>query len=397
MKLYAREGSFRAQKVLVAAQHAGTKVEVVTVASEKEINGKGLVPRIPLLETPSGNISTSNAMMRFVADGKESLVGNDAYERAQIDSWIDFSVNELETPATMWTYPIIGFAENVPAVSEQAAKDLRAALSSLEDYLKNETFLVGRGVTLADIACASTLILPMKLVLDDKERKKLPSVTRWFLTCVNQPEFLKVVGPVTLIKKAVKPKAPVKQAAAATSSAPAATAAEEPQKPAEPESAIKNLANLPKSGFVMDSWKRQYSNAPDGDYYKAMPWFWENLDREGYSIYFSDYNYNDELKIGFQVSNLVGGFVQRCDEIRKHAFGVVQILGQDGGPMEIKGCWLFRGPNEKIILECNPDAEYHTWTKVIDLNEENKKKIEELWCAESEVQSKPIFDCKVFK
>jgi hypothetical protein len=63
---------------------------------------------------------------------------------------------------------------------------------------------------------AALVVLPFKLVLDEKERKSLTNVTRWFKTVVNQPQLLAVVGPVTLVKAAVKaPTAPAKAAAAA--------------------------------------------------------------------------------------------------------------------------------------------------------------------------------------
>ena len=88
--------------------------------------------------------------------------------------------------------------------SDKAKKDLKAALSILESHLKPRTFMVGNSITLADIALACALLLPMKIILDEPFRKPYPCVTRWFLTCVNQPEFMKVVGEVVLCKKALK-------------------------------------------------------------------------------------------------------------------------------------------------------------------------------------------------
>ena len=88
--------------------------------------------------------------------------------------------------------------------ADKAKKDLKAALSILEAHLKPRTFMVGNSITLADIALACALLLPMKIIMDDPFRKPYPCVTRWFLTCVNQPEFSKVVGEVALCKKALK-------------------------------------------------------------------------------------------------------------------------------------------------------------------------------------------------
>ena len=44
----------------------------------------------------------------------------------------------------------------------------------------------------------------------------------------------------------------------------------------------------------MDQFKRSYSN--EDTVTKAIPFFWENFDPEGWSIWKCDYKYKDELK-----------------------------------------------------------------------------------------------------
>lgn len=41
----------------------------------------------------------------------------------------------------------------------------------------------------------------MKLVMSPEYRKAFPCVTRWFTTCVNQPQFKAVIGTVELAKE----------------------------------------------------------------------------------------------------------------------------------------------------------------------------------------------------
>lgn len=60
---------------------------------------------------------------------------------------------------------------------------------------------MGDKITLADIVMVSALVYPMKLVMDPEYRKAFPCVTRWFNTCVNQPQFKAVVGTVQLAKE----------------------------------------------------------------------------------------------------------------------------------------------------------------------------------------------------
>lgn len=74
-------------------------------------------------------------------------------------------------------------------------------------------------------------------MLEPSDRKVLTNVTRWFTTCTNQPQFLKVLGAITLCEKmvpvtpkpnaAVNPNAAVSpKAAASPQAAPASPAVE---------------------------------------------------------------------------------------------------------------------------------------------------------------------------
>jgi elongation factor 1-gamma len=64
------------------------------------------------------------------------------------------------------------------------------------------------------------------------------------------------------------------------------------------------FASMPKGNFDMDDFKRFYSN---NDEEKSIPYFWEKLDKENYSIWRCDYKYNDELQMVFMSCNLIGG------------------------------------------------------------------------------------------
>lgn len=208
---------------------------------------------------------------------------------------------------------------------EKAKKDLATGLSVLDQHLLYRTYLVNDQITLADIVIASTLLYPFKLVCDKNFLKQFDNVSRWFQTCVNQPEFKQVVGQVNMCKKEVM--APgqkagggggkkggdgaKKEKAAAPAPAPAKKA-EHPYKIMDKEA---------PSAFSMDAWKKTYSNAKSLD--EAMNKFWEMFDSEGWSLWFQTYNYNEDNKRTFMTSNAVGGFQQRTDEIRRWAFGVM--------------------------------------------------------------------------
>ncbi|XP_070216878.1 uncharacterized protein [Bos mutus] len=83
-------------------------------------------------------------------------------------------------------------------VHSAALAALGRALSPLEEWLRLHTYLAGEAPTLADLAAVTALLLPFRYVLDPSARRIWGNVTRWFITCVQQPEFRAVLGEVVL-------------------------------------------------------------------------------------------------------------------------------------------------------------------------------------------------------
>ena len=153
-----------------------------------------------------GSITESNAIARYIARlrADSELLGSSFFESAKVDSWIDFSSHDLELPASLWIYPILGYIEYNPNTASQAKADFARALNVLEQHLVDKTYLVGHHITLADITVVSTLIYPFKFVADASFRSGFPNVVRWFTTCVNQPQFENVVGKVVLAESEIE-------------------------------------------------------------------------------------------------------------------------------------------------------------------------------------------------
>lgn len=414
MKLYTYPGNPRAMKALIAAEYNGVAIDIPEFnvphdSRTSEFLQKNPLGKVPVLETKDGCIFESNAIARYVARLRNDtgLYGKTFFESAQIDAWVDFSANELEVPLSMWLYPILGYAPFNAGITAKAKEDGKKALQILENHLHLRTFVVGEQVTLADIVLACALLYPMKMIFDKEYRKPFSAVCRWFGTLVNQPEFQVIMGDVPLCDVALvadgdqsekkEEKKETKKAAKKD------TAKEEkeddvldelkPQKKAEHPLAALNREKPSK--MVMDAWKVQYSNTKDLS--KAMEWFWANFDAEGYSLWFCDYNYNNENKKLFMTCNGVSGFLQRSEAMRKFAFGIMDVCGEEGKELIITGCWLFRGDSEKHMIEANPDAEYYTWKRVAKLDEEAKKRIAAYWCECNVLEGRPILDSKVFK
>ena len=93
------------------------------------------------------------------------------------------------------------------AAFDDLTKGLRSELSVLESHLKSRTWLVGQGMTLADVVTAATVKYFFESVLDAGKRKSLPSTTRWFELCLAQPFMEQSLGKCTYCAQVKIPKA----------------------------------------------------------------------------------------------------------------------------------------------------------------------------------------------
>jgi len=282
------------------------------------------------------------------------------------------------------------------AATSRAKEDIKSVLAVLNDHLLNNTFLVGENVTLADISVVVPLAEAYKSVFDEAFLKSFPNVTRWFQTCVNQKNFSKVLGAVTL-------------ASSSGSAAAAKGGKEESKKPAKkadedlgdedaPPPKKKNvLDDLPPTPLNLDEWKRTYSNTKELEAV-AMKWFWENYDPSGYSIWYTKYQkLPTECTIDFVTANLLNGFLQRFEgPFRKYSFGVIDVVGKDKS-YDIQGVWMFRGSELPEEIREHPSYEYYTFKKLDQTAPKDKKLIEDYWCQMDQVEGLPITDRKVWK
>lgn len=331
---------------------------------------------------------------------------------------MDFSSHNIELPATLWFYPILGYMPTDALVTARAKADLSIALKVIDEHLQDSTYLVGHSITLADIAVVSALVYPFKFVADVDYRSSFPNVIRWFSTCVNQKKFMAVIGKVDLAvtemktasgniisgKKGAKDKKEksVKQSKTQTSKEEKVKEVakeddgDKSTPPKKEEHPFKLMDQTKKSSFNMDTWKKTYSNC--STYEEGMNYFWSTFDNDGWSIFRGDYKYNDENKVLFMTSNLIAGFIQRTDEIRKWLFGTMTIRGEEGKLMKITAYFLIRGDSIEPLLKCNDDAECYTWTKVnYPFSHDDKAKITEYWTSETTLERESLLDSRVYK
>ena len=107
--LYGSKQDWHVWKVLVTAKYANAKITLEEDFDKKAIAAAAGTDRLPVLKVADNvYLSQSNSMVRYVARIKSqaNMYGTNPAEQSQIDGWIDFSLNELELPAGVWTYPL---------------------------------------------------------------------------------------------------------------------------------------------------------------------------------------------------------------------------------------------------------------------------------------------------
>ena len=119
---------------------------------------------MPVLETPQGPLTESSAIARFLASLSTSRVlypqPSDPSDTvtANIDAWVDWA-NTLDRITQHWVQPMFSTGAHKPSAVESAQKDFDHALQVLENHLSSRTYLVGEGLTLADIVVVSHVLL----------------------------------------------------------------------------------------------------------------------------------------------------------------------------------------------------------------------------------------------
>jgi len=204
VKVYSDNANPSLWKVLIAAKYANVTVESQTVsATDKDTLAKTPLGKLPFIEIDDKTvIYGDNAVLRYVARlGKGQLYGANDVEAGLIEQFVTMSSTEIDLPASVWIFPILGLINNNPAATGRAKSDISRILGYLNKHLATRTYLVGERITIADIAVAMSLYYLYQKVLDNNTRKGFVNTNRWFTTLVNQPNFKAIVGDFTLCAK----------------------------------------------------------------------------------------------------------------------------------------------------------------------------------------------------
>jgi len=408
--LYTYDNNFRAYRALIASQYSGTALDVADKFVFGDTNKspaflkKFPFGKVPALDTVDGHqLIESNAIAYYVSN--EQLKGKTPLDQALVVQWLSFADNEVVPPVCSWAFPVMGIMAQNKQATDRAKEDIKKVLTFLNEYLLTRTYLVGERVTLADIAVSTALLLLYQNVLEPSVRAPYVNVNRWFTTLVNQPQFKAVLGEVTLCTKAGT-------VAAVDTSAKKEKNSKAPKQEKAPKAAADDLGDdledeplepkskdpfeaFPKGTWVMDDFKRFYSNNPEE---QSIPYFWEKFDKQNYSIWYCEYKYADELTLVFMSCNLISGMMQRLDKMRKNAFGSMILFGEDH-KSTISGVWVWKG--HELAFNLSPDwqvdYESYEWKKLEADDPKTKTLVNNYFSWSGDFDGKKFNQGKIFK
>lgn len=326
------------------------------------------------------------------------LYGPTNEDKALADQWLDTTFSDVR-PIVQGLLHCSGpacFSERMEAAVEY--------LAGADRQLKDHEFLTGSTVTVADLGFFCEVLPAMRFLLGKSNLNKLPKLTQYVKRMSELPQVSPLVGRVSLSDiqlevQFVSAEAPIKKEKEKEKEK-----AEKPKpKPKKNEDEddepreVKKEYVFPETTFNLFDFKTLFVNAPDK--LKALDFLWQNWDEKAFSFWYLSYEkLSSECKKLFLTNNLMNGFLDRADACRKYSLGVHGVFGQEP-ELDIRGVWLWRGPDMLEPLKEHQQFEVYKYSKLDPKNPEHKALIHEYWTnlGEGLVEGKNVLTIKYFK
>jgi glutathione S-transferase len=158
MRIYGDHGSGNCLKVKYTADHlrlAYTWVAVDIMKGETrtpEFLARFPLGRIPAVELDDGRrLAESNAILRYLARGS-ALLPDDPFTQAKIDEWLFWEQYSHEPYIATTRYHIVYLGRSMSEREAWRVERGEAALDLMDRHVAGQSWLVGDGMTIADIA-----------------------------------------------------------------------------------------------------------------------------------------------------------------------------------------------------------------------------------------------------
>lgn len=154
--------------------------------------------QVPLLVDGSNgrHLCQSASILEYLADTLGRFGGATLEERIQAREWMFWEFDRLAAPIYRLRGVRLGFRSVTQAVAETYYQDGIMALQVLDDQLKGRDWLVGEGLTIADIDVYGVVAYAPQGGFD---LSKFPNIAGWMKRIEGKPGF---AGPNDLLPKA---------------------------------------------------------------------------------------------------------------------------------------------------------------------------------------------------
>ena len=185
IKLHCFGESGNAYKAALALELSGLDWEPVKVdffggetrgdAYRREVNEMG---EAPVMIDGDIRLTQSGVIQQYVTDQTGKFGGRDQAEKYEVLRWVLWDNHKLSSQAGMTRFLMNFLPEDKrPAeVITFTQGRLKAAYTTLNDRLKERDWIVGDGLTNADISCCAYLFYPEPFGFD---RAEWPNIDRW--------------------------------------------------------------------------------------------------------------------------------------------------------------------------------------------------------------------------
>jgi len=186
MRVYGDLASGNCLKVKYTADRLGLPYDWIPVDLRKgETRAKSFLAKnrfgeVPLVEFDDGHtLAQSNAIIRYLARDSE-LLPRDAFAQAKMDEWLFWEQYSHEPYVAVARFQMVYLGKSLDEREVRVVERGEKALDVLEEALAGRTYLVGDGLTLADIS----LLAYTRLAHEGGFRlSHRPAIRKWIARC----------------------------------------------------------------------------------------------------------------------------------------------------------------------------------------------------------------------
>jgi glutathione S-transferase len=144
--------------------------------------------QVPLLHDRNNgrHLCQSAAILEYLSDTVAKFGGVTLDERLQAREWLYWDFDRLAAPLYRARGIKLGFRQAAPEVQEDCSANARAGLNVVESHLAGRTWMVGEGMTIADIDIYGVVTFAGEAGIDLAE---YPQVKAWATRVEALPGF----------------------------------------------------------------------------------------------------------------------------------------------------------------------------------------------------------------